>query len=542
MRQLLITLFTLHTCTTLITAQPTQLTIHFDSIQGSIPPQLFSLNIWDGVDAAVASDPVYQQRIADLQLPLVRYHNAETVDENSPRCWIDYQTQTWRAEYIRTALSALDGKVGDRCISIFNFPRWLCPDPDNIKYMPSTNAEAFGQWCAALVQITNSQPKTYVKYWEIFNELEDEYFGNMDELVAIYNTVVPMMKAVDPNILVGGMSITQPWWTIDDPVNQQTQFLAGAKPNLDFVTFHNYGYGDDMNIPHPQIYDWGSIGEVSGYWMRQFMTDAELDPNTPLFLGEYNIAYAWWLDLEPGKMRSHVGAVFDALIAYYAIRGGHVQSLQAFNDRDGVYGKLSGTLNETVNEPRPAYHILKFNNQLLQGNWYPVSSNDPDILAIAASQDNNMAWMIVNRSLTDRNIQLAFTGYQPAGALYQQYFIKDTLLTTTQVVGTSDYEFSLPAESVVYFGNKNLSSSQNLNSEQAVAIKIYPNPASEQFEIQGDLLWEQAVLNDIYGRPVRYCSQGKTMNLSGVPSGIYFLNLYAAKCPNMQKVIIVVGQ
>jgi hypothetical protein len=41
----------------------------------------------------------------------------------------------------------------------------------------------------------------------------------MGELLTICNTVVPMMKAIDPNILVGGMSITQPWWTIDEPVN-----------------------------------------------------------------------------------------------------------------------------------------------------------------------------------------------------------------------------------------------------------------------------------------------------------------------------------
>jgi hypothetical protein len=260
MRLLMLTLFNAFCCCSLLIAQSARLVVHFDSIGGTIPTQLFSLNIWDGVDATVATDLVYQQRIADLQLPLVRYHNAETVDETSPRCWIDYETQTWRAEYIRAALGALDGKVGERCLSIFNFPRWLCPDPNNIKYMPAANAEAFGAWCAALVQITNSQPQTYVKYWEIFNELEDQYYGNMGELVAIYNTVVPMMKAVDPNILVGGMSITQPWWTIEEPVNQQTQFLAGTKPNLDFVTFHNYGYGDNMNIPHSEIYDWVAIG------------------------------------------------------------------------------------------------------------------------------------------------------------------------------------------------------------------------------------------------------------------------------------------
>jgi hypothetical protein len=276
--------------------------------------------------------------------------------------------------------------------------------------------------------------------------------------------------------------------------------------------------------------------------MRQFMADAELDAGLPLFLGEYNIAYAWWLDLEPGKMRSQVGAVFDALVAYYAIRGGHIQSLQAFNDRDGVYGKLSGTLNETVNEPRPAYHVLKYNNQLLKGSWHPVSSDDPEVLAVATSDGGKKAWMIVNRSLNNRDIVLEFTGYQPVATYFNQHIVNEELVSTSGVFATNSYNFTLPAESVVYFDHMVTSTVHPVKRDDLSNVQVFPNPISDIFELKSDQPWEQVIVMDQFGSVLRRFLPNEKMTARDLPAGTYFLQLVYkdGTISNAQKCIVAV--
>ena len=226
--------------------------------QGTVPTQLMSLNIWDGTNPSTANDATYQSRIAELNLGLVRYHSAEMSFEGHPKCWIDYSTKKWNGTTVKTTLSALQGKVGDRIISIFNFPKWLCPDPSNVKYMPPSQADAFGDWCAALVDSVNNNSPHYTKYWEIFNELESSYSGKMNELITIYNAAVVKMKAKDPKIKVGGLSLTQPWW---NPAEQE-QFYKGTAVNLDFVSCHSYGMGSS-DVVNTTIYK--SAQDVSYY-------------------------------------------------------------------------------------------------------------------------------------------------------------------------------------------------------------------------------------------------------------------------------------
>jgi Secretion system C-terminal sorting domain len=411
--------------------------------QGTVPNFMTSLNIWDGVNPSVSTDITYQNNIGELSLGLVRYHAYEMVAEGNPKCWINYTTQKWNGATVKTSLSALQGKVGDRMISIFNFPKWLCPDPNNIKYMPPSQANAFGDWCASLVDTINNNSPYRATYWEIFNELEGNYAGKMSELITIYNTAVVKMKAKDPSIKVGALALTQPWWNNGD----QEQFYAGAAANLDFVSCHSYGMGSS-NVPNTQIYKAAKdVPYYVGNNMRARMNTAGISASVPIFLGETNISYAWNLD-PTGKMASNVGAVYDAIVLKSAIDDKKLASVQFFNDRDGFYGAMSAS-----NVKRPTYEVLKMASKNLAGTFVKsLSTTEDSIQALAVINANgNKTIMLINRALNNKSVTVNFTGYTANGVVFAESAIKNSLTSQNLTWSGSSRTFTMPSESVTFW-------------------------------------------------------------------------------------------
>jgi hypothetical protein len=419
-------------------------TVEWNSTQGNIPANLVSLNIWDGTNPNVASDASYQTRIEELGLSMVRYHSAEMVTNGNPKSWVDFAVQKWDGQKVKVALSALHNRVGERIISIFNFPPWICPDPNNIKYIPPAQADAFGDWCAALVDTVNNNSPYYTTYWEVFNELEDQYVGKMNELIIIYNTAVTKMKAKDPNIKVGALSLTQPWWSFPE----QEQFYAGVAANLDFVSCHSYGMGSS-NVPNTTIYNAAkNVSLYTGNNMRSRMNNAGIASSVPIFLGETNISYAWNLDPQ-SKMASNVGAVYDAIALKTAIDDKKLASVQFFNDRDGFYGCLSAS-----NAKRPAFELLKLAAKNLSGNFVRSTSTVEDSIQATAVVNANgyKTIMLINRSINDKTITIHFTGsFNANGISYTESSIKNNLTTQTLTWSGTSRTFTMPSESVIFW-------------------------------------------------------------------------------------------
>lgn len=56
---------------------------------------------------------------------------------------------------------------------------------------------------------------------------------------------------------------------------------------------------------------------------------------------------------------------------------------------------------------------------------------------------------------------------------------------------------------------------------QATTSVLYPNPATQFFEVKTDAVWQSAVVYDLMGRPVRQFAYGEKMNISDLPRGTY---------------------
>ncbi len=430
-------------CVTL-TAQKI-VSVDFSKEQIPVPPEMFGVNIFAGMAPSVAQEPTYVAKMESLNLPIVRYHSAQILDQNHPRSWVNFETQWWDTTKIEAALASLDGKVGARMINIYNFPEWLQnlnSGTASKRLLDKSKVDEYANFCAGLVSIVNKHLGLYTQYWEPFNEIEDEFAdaGETQFLIDIYNAVAIKMRAVDPTIQIGGPAIQNPYWND----SEQTKWFEGTKEELDFVSVHAYGVGNSA-IPNNEIYE-KAEGVVTGAErIRGLMNNAGLPADLPLFLDEYNIVWTFTGDSQ-GKMRGAVGAVFDAIILKKAVEGGKINSLMSWNERDGTYGKLSGE-----NVERPAYRVLELSNKLLNGATVESNTfNNKEVMVMATKSATQRTLMIINRSENEHVIALNLGGISlNADTKYKYHFIGNEYYTSVAKIADQPLtQLVLPASSV----------------------------------------------------------------------------------------------
>ena len=76
------------------------------------------------------------------------------------------------------------------------------------------------------------------------------------------------------------------------------------------------------------------------------------------------------------------------------------------------------------------------------------------------------------------------------------------------------------------------------------ALSIFPNPSKEQFQIDASYIeLEKASIYDVSGREIsthdlRNTPRVKTINMTNVSSGIYFLNVYSENAMVTKKIVV----
>lgn len=461
--KLIFLVFSLNMFCAVLIAQK-NISVDFSKEQTQIPPEMFGVNIFAGMAPSVAQEAAYQAKMEALNLSIVRYHSAQILDQNNERSWVDFETQWWDTTKIETALISLEGKVGARMINIYNFPEWL-QDPESgtesKRLLDKNKIDEYADFCAGIVSIVNKHLNLYTKYWEPFNEIEEEFAdaGETQFLIDIYNAVAVKMREVDSTIKIGGPAIQNPYWND----SEQNKWFEGTKEELDFVSVHAYGTGNS-SISNTEIYE-KAEGVVTGAEkIRGLMNNSGLSADLPLFLDEYNIVWTFTGDSQ-GKMRSSVGAVFDAIIVKKAVEGGKVNSLMSWNERDGTYGKLSGE-----NVERPAYKVLELSNKLLKGATVESSSyNNREVMMMATKGAGQQTLMLINRSENEHVISLNLQGLSlPDDAKYKYHLISNQYITSVAKISEQPLtQLVLPA-STVHFIDFDFAESANV----APSIKI----------------------------------------------------------------------
>ncbi|NJK86547.1 MAG: T9SS type A sorting domain-containing protein [Bacteroidales bacterium] len=247
-------------------------------------------------------------------------------------------------------------------------------------------------------------------------------------------------------------------------------------------------------------------------------------------------------------MGSNVGAVFDAILMRYAAASTSIQSVQAWNDRDGAYGKIN-----RPNNPRPGYHVLKLMNEYFYGSRVYTKTSSANTIEILAVKDSiQKSLLLINRSGSDQEVIVSFSNWNYPEVEYAAHHIKHEYETSAGALNDTFMVVNIPSESVVMyiFDTRGLSPVET-NMEKSVDFRVFPNPVNNNniylhlsgFEPKQDI---EVKLNDLSGLIVMskkiYASEYNemiTLETQGkISPGVYLITLSNEQYKINQKVLI----
>jgi hypothetical protein len=350
-------------------------------------PFTFGSNDYEILSPERAADRTFQNHIQDLGIRLIRIHHAELCDR-----WTDSATKTWNIPKIQAGYDVSYPHKPTIIQNLPGWPKWMAQSKDG--FLDKSEYERYAALCAQLVEILNHRLQKKVIYWEPLNEKEVPYdkAWKLDELWIIYNKVAQAMKAVDPQIKVGGPALT---W---DNSRRLEAFLKACKPNVDFISWHRYG-SNDAKQPTDGImsYTPNYARQVKDFRAiaRKYIPERPV----PLLLGEYNINYLW----TSGETRqhNHIGAVWFASVIKHLADAG-IDMATSWHLKDGVYGMI-----DPKNKLRPPATVFSWANKYLVGSVMQTTSDHPFVEALAVKQQNGKhSVLLINKLSHTINLSL----------------------------------------------------------------------------------------------------------------------------------------
>jgi Glycosyl hydrolases family 39 len=395
-------------------------TVDWSQVTGQATAQSYGINVFQGFRPEIVTNPSYQQGMRSLSPGMLRYHNMRMLDDSTTRSegWVSQPTTAnyaWdRPKIARSLVGAYPGVSADRMLNIPGFPAYMRDSTGRLK--PQFYA-AYANFCADLVRVVNQELGQSVRYWEVTNELDANAYASdtpgqgMDEVGKIYVQAAQAMRSVDPSIQIGGPGQANPYNT-----SRLTAFVNQAYGQLDFISVHSYSSF--------QAFDPVADANNQGIWqsaenranvtspVRQVLSQASQRlgaRNIALFHGEFNLSGSYQLN-DP-RMRDERGMIYDAL-AFAAIANSGMTGAMAWNEADGIYGKLAPTSDGNW-QARPAVPVFNLYNRYFRGSIVKTSApprvldtgkvargeivpNAVTTFAVASPQSQSLA--LINRS------------------------------------------------------------------------------------------------------------------------------------------------
>ncbi|MEW6495183.1 MAG: alpha-L-arabinofuranosidase [Cyanobacteriota bacterium] len=367
-----------------------KVSVDWEQAVAQTTPFTFGSNDYEIINPKKAADSVYQDRLAQLNIRLIRIHNSRLSDR-----WSDPDTKTWDEAKIKAGYDVSYPQNPTLIQNIPGWPKWMAQDEDGL--LAPSEYDRYAAFCAELVEVLNRRQQRQVRYWEPLNEKDVPYkkAGKLDELWKIYNKVAVAMKAKDSSIQVGGPALT---W--DEP-RRLASFLQACGPNVDFISWHRYGSGDAKEPTYKLM----SYTPKYGKQVHKFRKVAAKyipDRSVPLLLGEYNINYSW----KSGEKRqnTHIGAVWFASVLKHLADAG-IEMATSWHLKDGIYGMI-----DRKNHLRPAATVFAWGIQYLIGTVMLTESDHHYVEAMAVRQVNGeRSLLLINKSAKAARLSLQGT-------------------------------------------------------------------------------------------------------------------------------------
>ncbi len=449
----------------LVADTPVQATVNWNDVKTTTTSLSYGLNGYSAVAPSVAGNATYSRNLSYMKAGLLRFHYGGLLNDSATdaRGWTVVGEQRWDNARINEVMNHADnwnttyGYKPEKLVTIPDFPEWMRTYPvtfttasgatKTINLLDPSEYDNYAQFCAQLVRILNVDQQRGVKFFEATNERDNIYYvefvknnqpDHLDELIEIYNRAAMAMKAVDPTIQVGG-----PAFTRGDLVAQVRRFVRGTLPNLDFMSYHFYATGNTTDSDE-QIYNRTKSLARHSADIAQILREESPDRVIPAHVNEYNISYDF---RQPDlRMRGHKGAVFDALSIIASIDTG-TSVTNAWNERDGIYGKMDGSNNLRIG----AETFQLFNNYLIGDRVATTTSDDNAVVVYAVKNraTNLKSYLVVNRTPSVQRVETNFGDWQ-TGSTFARYEISSGGYHTGTIsrAALTGGEFYVPDHSV----------------------------------------------------------------------------------------------
>lgn len=165
-----------------------------------------------------------------------------------------------------------------------------------------------------------------------------------------------------------------------------------------------------------------------------------------------------------------------------------------------------------------------------------------DIHRDTAMYNLYIEWYDFVRSLQRGSEPLQLMNFSFVGgrsARYGSWGILETMNQDLSQTPAPKYQATL--EQIARYNAANCLVSDTDEPQQSPALTpwIFPNPATDAFDVRTDAPWEQAVLYHADGQVARRFSRGQPTQLSGLPAGLYWLALSGPRlrAPMVGKII-----
>ncbi|MDA3960696.1 MAG: hypothetical protein PF961_07885 [Planctomycetota bacterium] len=347
----------------------------------------FSLNAFRGCHGADVEHPLYQAHLAYMGVRSLRIHSWNMLKDARAHHggWLDVAHKRWDREAVARCCEAWQHYTGELIINIPGWPVWLQQRGD---VLAPAHWDDTAAWYAELVDLVVNTHGLQVAWWEATNEFDQGWIvaprarGEADhaaDMAALYTRCSRAMRAAGAT-QVGGPAFTRP-----DQLDNVAGFIDTCREHCDVLSVHAYGCGS-ADTPDRDLFARPAVIAASLADIRAMLNQRGLH-DLPLHLNEFNVAWTWD-SLDP-RMPDHRGACFDAAMACCCIPSG-VQAMMAWNECDGVYGKMDGAY-----RLRPAGHWYHLANRHCIGEWTTLPSAD-GLHAAQVAGDARTSLVLVN--------------------------------------------------------------------------------------------------------------------------------------------------
>jgi len=309
-----------------------------------------------------------------------------------------------------------------------------------------------------------------VHYWLIGNEPDNHGMSLTanGQYCNLYNASVPLMKQVDPTILVGGPTIEM--WS-----QSELQNFLNCTPgqNVDIVDWHAYVMGGNVLSSSDALNNQAPSYESNFDTLRNMITQrygAARSAQIQMSVGEYNWSWQFGDGYQGGwdgagndtRFFEPVAGVWAASVAGHAAKAGarsHQYSDQngplgiTFDDSEGNILQHYG---RTVNDPMPEYWALAMYTganlfRSFGTTMVSATSNIPGVEVYASNNNKNI--VLINKNAGAQELaDVGLTGFGGGSADIWQTNpgaqFSAPMKITTQANVTNQASVTLPAYSI----------------------------------------------------------------------------------------------